>query len=178
MKLAGSRPEKFKQDPSGQWWYEHGKSRGVWLRVFPRSCDVCGEWFIPPYRSGAQVSGACSRACGVRKAYRDHPGMVAKERSGRWKGGRRVERGYVLVHAPDHPSRIASGSRRIYVFEHRLVMERMIGRTLLPHEQVHHKNGIRHDNRPENLELWAKHQPAGQRAHEQAHCPTCTCKTH
>lgn len=51
----------------------------------------------------------------------------------------------------------------IKTLEHRVVMELMIGRPLHPHENVHHVNGIRNDNRPENLELWSTMQPTGQR---------------
>lgn len=42
-------------------------------------------------------------------------------------------------------------------------MEQAIGRELLPHEEIHHVNGVRDDNRLENLELWSTSQPAGQR---------------
>ena len=50
-----------------------------------------------------------------------------------------------------------------FMLEHRYVMECHLRRPLWPDENVHHRNGIRHDNRLENLELWARAQPAGQR---------------
>lgn len=82
--------------------------------------------------------------------------------AGNWKGGRTKHKaGYVLIRYPEHPRAVNN-----YVFEHRLVMEEVIGRRLLPNENVHHKNGVKDDNRPENLELWVRTQPAGQRVED------------
>jgi hypothetical protein len=61
--------------------------------------------------------------------------------------------GYVMVRI---------GGRKT-VGQHRIVMAELLGRPLLPGESVHHQNGVRHDNRPENLELWVSFQPSGQR---------------
>ncbi|AYM00319.1 HNH-type endonuclease [Halobacterium phage phiH] len=67
-----------------------------------------------------------------------------------WKGGRTVtDHGYVLVKRPDHPD----ADHRGYVYEHRLVAQEKLGRQLKNDEQVHHKNGDKKDNRPENLEV-------------------------
>jgi hypothetical protein len=67
-----------------------------------------------------------------------------------------------MVMTRGHPR----GGKSGYVFEHILVMEEMLGRYLLPDETVHHRNGIKDDNRSENLELWVRPQPPGIRADE------------
>lgn len=70
--------------------------------------------------------------------------------------------GYKLIYAPDHENSNSHG----YVAEHRLVMSNYLGRPLLEHENVHHKNGNKIDNDISNLELWSINQPAGQRVED------------
>jgi len=67
-----------------------------------------------------------------------------------WKGGKsKNSKGYILIRAPEHPRASPNG----YVFEHIVVLEKKIGRPLQPTECSHHINGVKTDNRPENLEV-------------------------
>jgi hypothetical protein len=82
-----------------------------------------------------------------------------------WRGGRSLaSNGYVLIRVgTGHPLADVRG----YAYEHRLVASRMLARWLEPSEQVHHRNGDKSDNRPENLEVMAT--VAEHRAHHR--CP-------
>ena len=121
-------------------------------RFVYQACIGCGKLRWVRLRNGEPTS-VCCYSCNGKANLRDkHPG---------WKGGRKTNRqGYVVVILPvGHPP--AQSHNRI--LEHRLIMEQKLGRYLLSSEQVHHINGIRDDNRPENLELIssANHQLRG-----------------
>lgn len=93
--------------------------------------------------------------------------MGNKNRS--WKGGVFKNReGYILEKCHDHPNRNSAS----YVLQHRIVMEKHIGRFLYPKEVVHHINGIRDDNRIENLMLLAN-----KSEHSKLHFPNGIKKT-
>lgn len=100
---------------------------------------------------------------------RGHGGRVKfAESTSRWKGGLIItSEGYVK-------RRVTRDGKRVYVSEHRLVMEEKLGRRLAKNEQVHHINGDKQDNSPENLELWHRSQPNGVRR-DDYHCPGCRC---
>lgn len=74
-----------------------------------------------------------------------------------------VQNGYIAFTDKDHPMAVGKHGR---VAQHRAVMSEVLGRPLRKNELVHHINGIRHDNRPENLELFYKGHPPGQRPEE------------
>ena len=125
--------------------YSYTKDRS-WVTL---NCDQCGvEFVLPKCKYEFKVKGVksnrkfCSTKCF---------GLSRKTRGGI------TRQGYVRVW--DH-------SRELY--EHRLVMEKVLGRKLHSWEHVHHKNGIKHDNRPANLEVLLAVQHKGN-----IKCPFC-----
>lgn len=109
-----------------------------------RKCEVCGQ---SVYVGGAQlkryVGGGtyCSRKC-TRKGLKGRKFRLKKKETTRYT----TQAGYVLVKVGIHE----------WEFEHRLVVEKRLGRKLQKDETVHHINQIRNDNRPSNLEVLSR----------------------
>ena len=108
-----------------------------------KKCKVCGKEFTTyPSRIKRGQGNVCSMKCWGK--------FYSGKNSHNWKGGRIKDLGgYIRGYSPNHPYAYDRGR----VLEHRLVMEKKLGRYLRPDEIVHHLNGIRDDNRPENLIL-------------------------
>jgi hypothetical protein len=108
------------------------------------ACTSCGKERWVQLKWGKPYYGTCN-SCrkGMRGALNP-----------RWKGGRHKDpSGYIAVYVEPSDFFHSMISRGNYVPEHRLVMAKRLNRCLLSWEVVHHKNGIRNDNRLENLEL-------------------------
>lgn len=101
--------------------------------------------------------GWCSDHYERWRRWGDPQAELRRARNGEGSRGLNQD-GYVRIRTRGEPGK----NQRLHIFEHRKVMEEMLGRKLIPGETVHHKNGVRHDNRPENLELWVSTR-SGQR---------------
>ena len=123
--------------------YDVGSSQSQYNRDPNKECSVpdCDR----PYRR----NGWCDAHDQRHKKYGDPLAHIPIQERG---NGCVDERGYRYLSI--------KGKK---ILEHRIVMEEILDRSLFPGENVHHKNGNRADNRPENLELWVTKQPIGQR---------------
>lgn len=149
-------------------WRKHGDPGAAAIRKWGTNDGHTERQFCTV--EGCQRTVQGHGLCQMHYARWRRHGDPLKKRGREPKPLIRSGNGYLLAWAPDHPA-----AQRKRVFEHRLVMEGALGRFLDPRETVHHKNGVRDDNRPENLELWNRRHPQGTRPGEAPHCPTCSC---
>ena len=112
------------------------------MKIF--NCKICNKEFI---RYPQQIKNGAIHHCSHKCS-----GLSKRKRS-------ISTGGYITLRMPEHPNAMRNG--RIY--EHQLIMSNKLKRPLQKQETIHHKNGIRSDNRIQNLELWSNHHPRGQK---------------
>jgi hypothetical protein len=129
-----------------------------------KTCEFCKKEF----KTKNKLQKSCSKECRIII----HSKMMKGHKPFNYKGGKLIHKGYVYLLTKGHPN----GDRDGYVTEHRLVMEKFLNRFLDKKEVVHHINGIRNDNRIENLELIKSqsehmkiHYPEGKHFYKNEH---------
>lgn len=124
------------------------KAKFIWA-----ACEFCGKERWVRCVWGKPIKTRC-HACYLTKDRRFLSLQYnALNKNPRWKGGIRRDHGYIQIKLSPDDFFYPMASKSGYVFEHRLIMAKQLGRCLQPWELVHHKNHIRDDNRPENLQL-------------------------
>lgn len=148
-KPRGAIPEKEIAELSDKEWLAEQLSTKTFRQLAKELGTSVGRIADRAYRHGIS-SPSMDKSKAVRDALKKrYPDGQWGENASHWKGGRReTGHGYIYIYAPEHPNAINTG----YVLEHRLVMEEKLGRYLREDEIVHHINGVRSDNRIENLE--------------------------
>lgn len=120
------------------------------------ACEDCGKERWIRLKKRRYLTSIICHPCSMKKLNRR--GRFKRELSHRWKGGRFKDKdGYVLVSLSSDSAFLPMANQSGYVFEHRLVLARYLKKCLQPNEIVHHLNGIRDDNRLENLALTTAH---------------------
>lgn len=123
-----------------------GEQAGQKFYFCSKACKYEWNKTQPGYWKGKKIPEE------FRKRMSENHHDVSGDKNPRWNGGRRTDKdGYIIIHAPEHPYRDGDN----YVREHRLVIEQSLNRFLSPVEVVHHINGIKNDNRVENLMLFS-----------------------
>ena len=155
-----------------------GVSYGYHRKILPISCPICGKKFFPKITGRDRRQKYCSRECadkgrggngyvikktclncgkefvirnrGIKSANKQKYCSTKCFYSRNKLKGKIDSRGYVRLYVGrNYPGADLRGR----LMEHRLIMQEHIKRVLEPWEQVHHKNGIKNDNRIENLEI-------------------------
>lgn len=134
----------------------HRRRYNLSIRNLDLTCIVCDKKFT---QKRANNTVYCCSSCKNLAASRKNKGLCINGPKKHIKGsGYITTQGYKIL-SRKHPN----SSIRGQILEHKLVMSNYLGRSLKKHETVHHKNGIRSDNRIDNLELWSSSHPFGQR---------------
>ncbi len=124
-----------------------GASRYIWL-----ACIDCGKVRWVMLRNGKPRSVRCKFCSCMANLAKGNRVIGIKHHN--WKGGRKgTVRGYIQVRVYNNDFFFSMANKQGYVMEHRLVVAKALGRCLQPWEIVHHKNGVKTDNRLENLQL-------------------------